>query len=179
MYLKGKRLVDAKTLSSTPLSKSDILASHLSTVHQSNNEYYKLLSTVPQIMKPQVATLPTKHGVEHFINTTGLPISVRDRRLSLDKLNFAKAQFNRMEKMGIIRRSNSPWTSPLHMVWKASGEWCPCRDYQHVTDRYLVLHIQDISAHLEGTTIFSKIDLVKGYHQVPVASDDLLYPKWL
>ena len=178
MDLKGKRLVDAETFSLTPLSKADVLAPHLSTVHQSNNEYYRLLSTFAQITTPQFATLPTKHGVEHFIKTTGPPISVRARRLPLDKLNSAKAEFNRMEEMGIIRRSNSPWASPLHMVRKASGGWRPSRDYRclndvTIPDQCSVPHIQDFSAHLAGATIFSKIDFVKGCHQVLVAPDDI------
>ena len=40
-------------------------------------------------------------------------------------------------------------------------------------DRYSIPHIQDFSARLAGATIFSKIDLIRGYHQVPVADSDI------
>ena len=80
--------------------------------------------------------------------------------------------------MGIIRQSESPWASPLHMVPKNCGGWWPCGDYRRlndviVPDRYPVPHIQDFSAQLVDATIFSKIDHVKGYHQIPMAPDDI------
>ena len=83
-----------------------------------------------------------------------------------------------MESMGIIRRSSSPWASPLHMVPKSNGGWRPCGDYRRlnnvtIPDRYPVPHVQDFSANLAGTTVFSKIDLIRGYHQIPMATDDI------
>ena len=172
--------MDAETYFSSPLCKADALAPHLSTtcISQTSNEYRKLLLKFPEITTPKFTTWTTKRGVELFIKTIRPPISARARRLPPDKLSLAKEEFNRMEAMGIIRRSSSPWASPLHMVRKASGGWWPCGDYRRldyvtIPDRYPVPHIQDFSAHLENATFFSEIDLVKGYHQIPVAKEDI------
>ena len=102
----------------------------------------------------------TKHSVEHFITTKGPPVHAHTRRLPPDKLALAKAEFDRMKAMGIIRRSSSPWASPLHIVPKASGDWRGA--YRHLNkttapDRYPVPHIQDFSANHDCAHIFSKI----------------------
>jgi hypothetical protein len=52
--------------------------------------------------------------IEHHIKTTGLPIASCLRRLAAEKLAAAKKEFLQLEKDGIVQRSASPWSSPLH-----------------------------------------------------------------
>ncbi|KAK5875012.1 hypothetical protein CesoFtcFv8_027547 [Champsocephalus esox] len=76
-----------------------------------------------------------------------------------------------MDRLGIVRRSDSPWGSPLHIVPKPNGAGITADSTTPL--RYPVPHIQDFSAHLAGTGVFSKVDLVRGYHQVPIHPLDI------
>ena len=114
----------------------------------------------------------------HHIQTTGPPLASKFRRLDGVKLAAAKAEFLQLEKEGVVQRSSSPWSSPLHMVKKADGSWRPCGDYRRlnmvtVPDAYPLPNMLDFQQHAAGCTVFSKIDLRKGYHQVPVAPEDV------
>jgi hypothetical protein len=57
-----------------------------------------------------------QHGVQHVIETVGRPVFAKARRLDAEKLRVAQEEFRKLEEAGIIRRSTSPWASPLHMV---------------------------------------------------------------
>ena len=83
-----------------------------------------------------------------------------------------------MESAGIIRRSSSPRASPLQMVKKPDGSWRPCGVYrrlntQTIPDRYPLPNIADFSSRLHGSKVFTKLDLTKGYYQVPMSTGDI------
>jgi len=140
--------------------------------------YRKLLRSFPSVCAVDLRSHRPLHGVEHSIETTGRPIFAKARRLDPEKLAIAEKEFRELEAAGIVQRSNSPWSSPLHMVRKKDGGWRPCGDYRRlnmatVHDRYPLPNIQDLSSRLHGCSIFSKLDLVKGYHQIPIAAADV------
>ena len=85
-------------------------------LHRFSGEFAKLRSDFPDVTMPSFSNSSPKHGVEIFIPTNGPPHHARAWRLPLAKLQLAKDEFRKMEELGIIRRSNSQWSSPLHMV---------------------------------------------------------------
>ena len=74
------------------------------------------------------------HNIQLHIPTTGPPVYAKARRLAPDKLLVAKKEFELMEKLGIIRRSSSPWASPLHIVSKSDGGCRPCGDFRRLNN---------------------------------------------
>ena len=138
----------------------------------------ELLQEFVDVVNPSKQLPVTVHGVQHFIKTSGPPLAARFRRLEGDKLQAAREEFDQMERDGIVRRSTSPWASPLHLVAKKDGSWRPCGDFRRLNlvtepDRYPLPNMLDFADRLSGCSIFSKIDLRKGYWQVPVHKDDI------
>ena len=185
------RLLDLNSLDALPAVLAHGTENHrVNFVNEISNPYYKILDSHPGILTPTFTISEPKHGVRHHIPTNGHPVQSRARRLAPDKLAVAKAEMEKLVKLGIAYRGKSEWASPLMVatkpckspctcaVSKPCGGWRVCGDYRRLNnmtqdDKYPVRTLQDFTADLHGKKIFSKIDLLKGYHQVPVAEEDI------
>ena len=175
--LKHRRLVSSSTFRSFEATTDRPRPAERISLVETQSRFSKLMTSRPMLITPTFS-LSTKCKVRHRVETRGHPVHSKARRLAPDKLKSAKREFEELERLGIVRRSNSQWSSPLHIVKKKDGGLRPCGDYRRlnertIADRYTLPNIQDCTAQLAGKCVFSKVDLVKGYHQVPMHPNDI------
>ena len=162
----------------------------INLVEHASDPYYQLLDEFPSLSVPTFKIKTVDHGVRHYIPTNGPPVQSRARKLPPDKLAVAKAELDKLVELGVCERGKSEWSSPLLVTTKPCnspctckdnhpcGGWRVCGDYRRLNDmttddRYPVRNLQDFNSELRGMKIFSKVDLLKGYHQIPVNDEDI------
>lgn len=177
--LKRNRLVDNVTQlqQMCTIAPIDIESNGVRTF-DANCIFADVLAEFPSITKLISTGISTEAAVVHHIETTGPPTTARPRRLNNEKLDAARSEFESLMRDGICRPSKSNWSSPLHMVKKPDGTWRPCGDYRALNavtkpDKYPIPYLTDFTNNLRGCRVFSKVDLLKAYHQVPVAEEDI------
>jgi hypothetical protein len=143
-----------------------------------SDSYVAILVEFPEVVNASKRLPAFTHDVVHHIVTMGPPVAAKFRRLDGEKLAAAKKEFKQLQEDGIIQRSTSPWSSPLHMVRKQDGSWRPCGDFRRLNlvtepDVYPLPNMLDFAAKAAGCAILKKIHLRKGYHQIPVNLADV------
>ena len=112
--------------------------------------------------------------VTHNIDTgDARPIKQHPRRTSPSKHAEIERQVEDLLQRGIVKKSNSPWSSPVVLVTKKDGSQRFCVDYRQVNavtvkDAYPLPRIDDSLCSLSGAEWFSTLDLASGYWQVPM-----------
>ena len=111
------------------------------------------------------------------MRTSGPPCVAKVRKLSPEKLEILRTELDKLLQLGIIYRSESEWASPVHLVQNKGGGWRITGDFrqlnrQTISNRYSIPLLSDFVGDMEGLTVFSSIDLYKGYHQVEIAPED-------
>jgi hypothetical protein len=120
--------------------------------------------------------LPPKRAHDHHIilKLDAQSVAVRPYRYPAAHKDELERQCAAIMEQGIVRRSDSPFSSPVLLVKKPDGSWHFCVDYRAlntltVKDAFSIPVVDE----LHGAKFFTKLDLRSGYHQVRMRPEDV------
>ncbi|GJR82055.1 putative reverse transcriptase domain-containing protein [Tanacetum coccineum] len=134
----------------------------------------------PEVFPEDLPGLPPTRPVEFQIDLIpgAAPVARAPYRLAPSEMKELSEQLQELSDKGFIRPSSSPWGAPVLFVKKKDGSFRMCIDYRElnkltVKNRYPLPRIDDLFDQLQGSSIYSKIDLRSGYHQLRVREQDV------
>ncbi|GKF52414.1 putative reverse transcriptase domain-containing protein, partial [Tanacetum coccineum] len=108
------------------------------------------------------------------------PTAQAPYRLSPSKMQELFALLQELVDKGFIRPSSSPWGAPVLFVKKKDRSFCMCIDYRELNKLTMKNHYPlsridnlDLFDQLQGSSVYSKIDLRSGYHKLRVRDEDI------
>nr|GFA08878.1 putative reverse transcriptase domain-containing protein [Tanacetum cinerariifolium] len=130
------------------------------------------ISTTKEDDKPEGKQVKDVHIVQDFPEVFPEDFPAPSKMKELSK------QLQELSDKGFIRPSSLPWGALVLFVKKKDGSFRMCIDYRElnkltVKNRYPLPRIDDLFDQLQGSSIYSKIDLRSGYHQVRVREQDI------
>ncbi|GJZ18656.1 putative reverse transcriptase domain-containing protein [Tanacetum coccineum] len=134
----------------------------------------------PEVFPEDLPGLPPVRQVEFQIDLIpgATPVARAPYRLAPSEMQELSNQLQELADRGFIRPSTSPWGAPVLFVKKKDGSFRMCIDYRElnkltVKNRYPLPRIDDLFDQLQGSSVYSKIDLRSGYHQLRVRDEDI------
>ncbi|GJR57762.1 putative reverse transcriptase domain-containing protein [Tanacetum coccineum] len=134
----------------------------------------------PEVFPEDLPGLPPIRQVEFQIDLVpgAAPVARAPYRLAPSEMEELSTQLQELSDKGFIRPSSSPWGAPVLFVKKKDGSFRMCIDYRElnkltVKNRYPLPRIDDLFDQLQGSSVYSKIDLRSGYHQLRVRDEDV------
>ncbi|GJY82300.1 putative reverse transcriptase domain-containing protein [Tanacetum coccineum] len=163
-----------------------VFLAHVTTKEVEDKSEKKRLEDVPivrdfpEVFPEDLPGLPPTRQVEFQIDLIpgAAPVARAPYRLAPSEMKELSEQLKELSDKGFIRPSSSPWGAPVLFVKKKDGSFRMCIDYRElnkltVKNRYPLPRIDDLFDQLQGSSVYSKIDLRSGYHQLRVREEDI------
>ena len=146
--------------------------------------------TVPLDARPGGQAVLQKHAdmltdlpgdvdlLDHHVRLTqDIVVNVRQYPMPFESEAVVRQEVEKMLRLGVIEPSVSPFASPIVLVRKKDGSTRFCIDFRALNkvtrfDAEPIPDVEVLFTKLKGKTIFSKLDLAKGYWQIPMAPED-------
>nr|GEZ73863.1 hypothetical protein [Tanacetum cinerariifolium] len=163
-----------------------IFLAQISTKKEEDRSEEKQLEDVPvvrnfpKVFPKDLSGLPPARPVEFQIDLIpgAAPVARVPYRLDPSEMKELSEQLQELSDKGFIRPSFSPWGAPVLFVKKKDGSFRMCIDYRElnkptIKNRYPLSRIDDLFDQLQGSSVYSKIELRLGYHQLRVREQDV------
>ncbi|GKA58979.1 putative reverse transcriptase domain-containing protein [Tanacetum coccineum] len=139
-----------------------------------------IICDFPEVFPDDLPGFSPPRQVEFRIELVpgAVPIAYALYCLAPSELKELSDQLKELSEKGFILPSSSPWGAPVLFVKKKDGSFRMCIDYCElnkltVKNRYPLPRIDDLFDQLQGSSVYSKIDLRSGYHQLRIREEDI------
>ncbi|GKD99546.1 putative reverse transcriptase domain-containing protein [Tanacetum coccineum] len=133
-----------------------------------------------EVFPEDLPGLPLIHQVEFQIDLIpgAAPVARTPYRLAPSEMQELSDQLQELADRGFIQPSTSPWGVPVLFVKKKDGSFRMCIDYRElnkltIKNGYPLPRIDDLFDQLQGSSVYSKIELRSSYHQLRVRDKDI------
>ncbi|GKD62631.1 putative reverse transcriptase domain-containing protein [Tanacetum coccineum] len=140
-----------------------------------------IIHDFPEVFPDDLSRLPPPRQVEFRIDLIpgAAPIARAPYRLAPSEMRELLIQLQELLEKGFIHPCSSPWGALVLFVKKKDGSFRMCIDYRElnkltVKNRYPLPRINDLFDQLQGSSVYSKIDLRSGHHQLHIKEEDIL-----